>query len=206
MKYKECIKKIGLKNVILYEMFYILEIILNLPYLMLRGIAIIYDDILEFIVFITKKQQNLLARIFGKTRIINLSKLSKRIDYFRLKTIKELKKEEEKMNKYKKVSKDDVLKTFYDLQTKFWEAGRFVDGLSVDFLADRMETSTYQIRKAYKQLAEEGYLKLEEVPIAFEEYDNGLYTESNPYLFCKVYTLTQKAKDKFEKNGDENVE
>lgn len=39
MKYKECIKKIGLKNVILYEMFYILEIILNSPYLMLRGIA-----------------------------------------------------------------------------------------------------------------------------------------------------------------------
>ena len=206
MKYKECIKKIGLKNVILYEMFYILEIILNLPYLMLRGIAIIYDDILEFIVFITKKQQNLLARIFGKTRIINLSKLSKRIDDFRLKTIKELKKEEEKMNKHKKVSKEEVLEMFYDLQTKFWEAGRFVDGLSVDFLADRMETSTYQIRKAYKQLAEEGYLKLEEVPIAFDEYDNGLYTESNPYLFCKVYTLTQKAKDKFKKNGDENVE
>lgn len=209
MKYKECIKKIGLKNVILYEMFYILEIILNLPYLMLRGIAIIYDDILEFIVFITKKQQNLLARIFGKTRIINLSKISKRIDDFRLKTIKELKKvggEEEKMNKHKKVSKDDVLKMFYDLQTKFWEAGRFVDGLSVDFLADRMETSTYQIRKAYKQLAEEGYLKLEEVPIAFEEYDNGLYTESNPYLFCKVYVLTQKAKDKFKKNGDEDDE
>lgn len=77
-------------------MFYILEIILNLPYLMLRGIAIIYDDILEFIVFITKKQQNLLARIFGKTRIINLSKLSKRIDDFRLKTIKELKKRGEK--------------------------------------------------------------------------------------------------------------
>nr|DAY81622.1 MAG TPA: hypothetical protein [Caudoviricetes sp.] len=97
MKYKECIKKIGLKNVILYEMFYILEIILNLPYLMLRGIAIIYDDILEFIVFITKKQQNLLARIFGKTRIINLSKLSKRIDDFRLKTIKELKKENEEL-------------------------------------------------------------------------------------------------------------
>lgn len=99
MKYKECIKKIGLKNVILYEMFYILEIILNLPYLMLRGIAIIYDDILEFIVFITKKQQNLLARIFGKTRIINLSKLSKRIDDFRLKTIKELKKDNEELKK-----------------------------------------------------------------------------------------------------------
>ena len=26
MKYKECIKRVGLKNVILYEMFYVLEI------------------------------------------------------------------------------------------------------------------------------------------------------------------------------------
>lgn len=92
MKYKECIKRVGLKNAILYEMFYVLEIILNLPYLILQGIAIIYDNILEFIVFITEKQQNLLARIFRKTRIINLSKLSKRIDDFRVKTIKKLKK------------------------------------------------------------------------------------------------------------------
>ncbi len=92
MKYKECIKRVGLKNVILYEMLYVLEIILNLPYLILQGIAIIYDNILEFIVFIAEKQQNLLARIFRKTRIISLSKLSKRIDDFRLKTIKKLKK------------------------------------------------------------------------------------------------------------------
>ena len=90
MKYKECIKRVGLKNVILYEMFYVLEIILNLPYLILRGIAIIYDNILEFIVFITEKQQNLLARIFGETRIINLSKISKKIYDFRVKTIKRL--------------------------------------------------------------------------------------------------------------------
>lgn len=110
------------------------------------------------------------------------------------------------MNKYKKVSKEEVLKMFYDLQTKFWEAGCWVDGISVKFLAYKMETSTYQIRKAYKQLAEEGYLKLERVATAFEEYDNGLYTESNPYLFCKTYTLTQKAKDKFKKNGDGNIE
>ena len=110
------------------------------------------------------------------------------------------------MKKYKKVSKEEVLEVFYDLQTKFWKAGVWKDGISVQFLAHRMETSTYQIRKAYKQLAEEGYLKLEKVPTAFEEYDNGLYTESNPYLFCKVYTLTQKAKDKFEKNGDEEDE
>lgn len=110
------------------------------------------------------------------------------------------------MDKYKKVSKEEVFEMFYDLQTKFWKAGCWVDGISVQFLANRMKTSTYQIRKAYKQLAEEGYLKLEKVPTAFEDYDNGLYTESIPYLFCNVYTLTQKAKDKFKKNGDEEDE
>ena len=107
------------------------------------------------------------------------------------------------MKKYKKVSKEEVLKMFYDLQNKFWEAGCWVDGLSVEFLANRMKTSTYQIRKAYKQLAEEGYLKLEKTPTAFEEYDNGLYCEAIPYLFCNVYILTNKAKDKFENLGGE---
>lgn len=86
---------------------------------------------------------------------------------------------------------------------KFWKVGCWAEGISVDFLAHEMRTSEYQIRKAYKQLAEEGYLKLEKVPSALEEYDNGLYTESTPYLFCKAYTLTQKAIDKFEKNGME---
>lgn len=105
------------------------------------------------------------------------------------------------MNKYKKISKEEVLEMFYDLQIKFWEAGCGVDGISSKFLANRMKTSIYQIRKSYKQLAEEGYLKLEKVPTAFEEYDNGLYTEFNPYLFCKVYTLTPKALEKFKKLG-----
>ncbi|MCI6189882.1 MAG: hypothetical protein MR691_08075 [Clostridium sp.] len=108
------------------------------------------------------------------------------------------------MSKYKKVSKEEVLETFYDLQTKFWKSGCWVEGISVDFLAHEMRTSEYQIRKAYKQLAEEGYLKLEKVLTAFEEYDNGLYTEANPYLFCKVYTLTPKALEKFKKIGGED--
>lgn len=105
------------------------------------------------------------------------------------------------MKKYKKVSKEEVLKMFYDLQTKFWKAGCWVDGISAKFLAHRMKTSTYQIRKAYKQLAEEGYLKLKKVPTAFEEYYNGLYCDAIPYLFCNVYTLTNKAKEKFENLG-----
>lgn len=91
MKYKECIKAVGIKNVILYEMLYVLEIILNLPYLVVRGIAIIYAIILEFVVFISQKQQNLLARIFRKIRIIKLGKISKKIDDFRVKTIQKLK-------------------------------------------------------------------------------------------------------------------
>lgn len=107
------------------------------------------------------------------------------------------------MNKYKKVTKEEVLEMFYDLQTKFWETGCWVDGISAQFLAHKMGTSIYQIRKAYKQLVEEGYLKIEKVPTAFEEYDNGLYCESIPYLFCKVYTLTSKARDKFENLGGE---
>lgn len=52
------------------------------------------------------------------------------------------------MNKYKKVSKEEVLEMFYDLQTKFWIAGCWGDGFSAEFLAHRMKTSTYQIRKA----------------------------------------------------------
>lgn len=110
------------------------------------------------------------------------------------------------MSKYKKVSKEEVLETFYDLQAKFWKAGCWVDGISAKFLAHRMKTSTYQIRKAYKKLEEEGYLKLKKVPTAFEEYDNGLYCEAIPYLFCNVYTLTNKAEDKLKKEVGEEDE
>lgn len=91
MKYKECIKKVGIKNVILYESFYFLETLINFPYLVIRTIVILYNDILKLIVFIFEKQQGLLADIFGKTRIINLSKISKKIYNFRVKTIKQLK-------------------------------------------------------------------------------------------------------------------
>lgn len=90
MKYKECIKKVGIKNVILYELFYILEIIINSPYLLIRGIAVIYDNILELIIFICEKQQGWLACLFKKKRIISLGKINKNIDEFRTNTIKKL--------------------------------------------------------------------------------------------------------------------
>lgn len=90
MKYKECIKKVGIKNVILYELFYILEIIINSPYLLIRGIAGIYDGILELIIFICEKQQDLIGCLFEKKRIISLGKINKKIDEFRINTIKKL--------------------------------------------------------------------------------------------------------------------
>lgn len=90
MKYKECIKKVGIKNVILYELFYILEIIINSPYLLIRGIAIIYDNVLELIIFICEKQQGWLACLFEEKRIISLGKINKNIDEFRTNTIKKL--------------------------------------------------------------------------------------------------------------------
>ena len=90
MKYKECIKKVGIKNVMLYEMFHYLEILINSPYLIIRGIAIIYDNILELIIFICEKQQDLLAFLFQKKIIISLGKINKKIDEFRVNTIKKL--------------------------------------------------------------------------------------------------------------------
>lgn len=95
MKYKECIKRVGIKNVILYEIFYVLEIIINSPYFLLRGIGIVYDNILEVIVFLCKKQQVYLASIFEKRRLINLSTVSRKIDNFRIETIKKLQDKED---------------------------------------------------------------------------------------------------------------
>ena len=82
----------------------------------------------------------------------------------------------------------------------------FTDGESlpsVRQLAQVLGVNMHTVNKAYAILREEGYLKLEKVPTAFEEYDNGLYCEAIPYLFCNVYTLTNKAKNKFEKVGGE---
>lgn len=95
MKYKECIKKVGIKNVILYEIFYLLEIIINSPYLLLRGIGIVYDIILELIVFVSEKQQGWLAEIFKKRRLLDLGKINPKIDNFREETIKKLFDKEE---------------------------------------------------------------------------------------------------------------
>lgn len=100
------------------------------------------------------------------------------------------------MNKYEKVNDMKVLKKYYDIQSEMNKIGCWCDYVSIDFLAKELETSKYQIQKAYKNLKEKEYIKLEQVPTDFAEYDNGLYCETIPILLTKVYVLTQKGVEK----------
>lgn len=97
------------------------------------------------------------------------------------------------MKKYKKVTENQVVKKYYEIQCNFNKVGWWCDYLSVEFLASELGTSKYQVRKAYKSLLEKGYMKLEKYPSYCEEYDNGLYIEDIPVLYAKVYVLTDKA-------------
>lgn len=96
------------------------------------------------------------------------------------------------MKKYKKITEDDVIKKYYEIQGKLNNIGCWCDYISIKFLANELNTSKYQVKKIYKSLLEKGYIKLKKVPTAYEEYDNGLYTQNIPYLFTKVYILTEK--------------
>lgn len=106
------------------------------------------------------------------------------------------------MNKYKKVNDMQVLKKYYDIQSKMNKIGCWCDYVSIGFLAKELRTSKYQIQKAYKSLKEKEYIELEKVPTDFEEYDNGLYCESVPILFTKVYVITQKGFKKVKEMED----
>lgn len=103
------------------------------------------------------------------------------------------------MKKYTKVTDMQVLKKYYEMQSKYYGIGVWLDYVSMDFIAKEMKTSKYQIRKAYKSLKEQGYMRLEPFPTLTEEYDNGLYTQTVVILHTKVYTLTddgiKKAKE-----------
>ena len=103
------------------------------------------------------------------------------------------------MNRYKKVTENEVLKKYNEIQGKLNKIGCWCDYISINFLAKELDTSKYQVRKAYKSLLEKRYIKLEKMPTQYEEYDNGLYTENIPVLFTKVYVLTNKAKELLKK-------
>ena len=108
------------------------------------------------------------------------------------------------MNKYKKVTDIEVLKTYYNLQSNHNAAGIWLDYIPVDVMENYLKTSKYQIRKAYKNLKEIGFMKIDKVPCYCEEYYNGLYDEVIPVLFTKLYIITQKGieKVKEDKNNE----
>lgn len=100
------------------------------------------------------------------------------------------------MKKYKKVTDMEVLKEYYEFQSRYYKAGIWFDYIPIHLLAQEMKTSKYQIRKAYRNLKDQEYMKLEKYCTYTEEYDNGLYTQDIPILYTKVYMLTEKGKEK----------
>lgn len=100
------------------------------------------------------------------------------------------------MSKYEKVNDMQVLKKYYEIQSYFNKKGLWIDYLSAEDMARELKTSKYQIQKAFKSLKEKGYMEITKYPTYCEDYDNGLYIETIPILFSKVYTITHKGIEK----------
>ena len=88
MTQKEVLNKIGLKDYIIYHFLWILEIIINNPYSIIRTVLDIIYTIFEFLV---EKFEDLLIFAFREERIIRLSKISKRANTIRERVIRKLK-------------------------------------------------------------------------------------------------------------------
>ena len=74
---KEVIKKIGIKDFLIWQSLWILEIIINLPYIVIRSLLIIIDDIFEAFEKIFYK---IIDFCCPDIRIVKLRKLNKKID------------------------------------------------------------------------------------------------------------------------------
>lgn len=106
------------------------------------------------------------------------------------------------MKKYNKVTDMQVLQKYYETHSMYYSVGIWTDYIPVDYMANLLNTSKYQIQKAYKNLREQGYMEMQKVPSYCEEYDNGLYTQDIPILYSKVYILTEKGIEKAKENTD----
>lgn len=80
MTYKEIIKKLGLKDFLLYNLLRYIEIVINLPYKMLKLLVEFFYLIFDF-----------LDNIFSKRDLITISKISKKANVFRIKCQKKIK-------------------------------------------------------------------------------------------------------------------
>lgn len=82
MKYKynnkQVIKSIGIKDFLIYHLLWLLEIIINLPYVLIRFILYIPYNIISFV---DDKYDDFLNNFFYENRIISLTKI-KRINNY----------------------------------------------------------------------------------------------------------------------------
>jgi hypothetical protein len=100
------------------------------------------------------------------------------------------------MKKYRKVTDMEVLEKYFTAQGFCYSRGIWQDYFSAEFMANILDTSKYQIQKAYKRLTEQGYMKLDKV-----------CTHEVPVLYAKAYVLTDKARDMLrEKAGERGRE
>lgn len=99
------------------------------------------------------------------------------------------------MKKYKKVTDIEVLKKYNEILSDFYEHGCWIGCIPIEILANKLNTSKYQINKAYKSLKEKKFIKLEKIGTYFADYDNGLYCEEVPVLYTKAYVMTTQGRD-----------
>lgn len=88
MTQKEIIKKLGFKDYITYNSLRILEIIINLPYNLLRTFLELTYSIFAFI---WDKFEDLLIYAFSEEKIIKLAKISKKANDIRKRVRSKLK-------------------------------------------------------------------------------------------------------------------
>lgn len=88
MTQKEIIKKLGFKDYIIYNFLRILEIIINLPYNLLRTFLELTYSIFAFI---WDKFEDLLIYAFSEEKIIKLAKISKKANDVRKRVRSKLK-------------------------------------------------------------------------------------------------------------------
>ena len=103
------------------------------------------------------------------------------------------------MKKYRKVTEMDVLKKCCEIELE-------IDYSPISFVAQELNTSKYRVQKAYKSLLQQGYMKLDKVCTYADEYWNGLYDETVPILFTKVYMTTYEGRKLFEKEINQRID
>lgn len=95
------------------------------------------------------------------------------------------------MKKYRKVTDMDVLKKCCEIELEIYYS-------PISFVAQELNTSKYQVQKAYKSLLQQGYMKLDKVCTYVDE--------TVPILFTKVYMTTYEGRKLFEKERNQRID